>query len=182
MDARLQRLFLQPECRHMTAPELAVAIRRESITVTPYTPLEWVTVCPSPHRAFSRAGLARIRRSRRELRKLPTGRSRHGCALRVSLDFAYGWVWLRHSSGLACVVGFSTKVTYWIVPCRRVGRGFPGPCFRGRWGWWVGGQGKAARMRCQAVAIAAAHRQVASMRSRVWRAPRVMRAAVCSTR
>src|SRR6476659_3308351 len=83
MDARLQRLFLQPECRHMTAPELAVAIRRESITVTPYTPLEWVTVCPSPHRAFSRAGLARIRRSRRELRKLPTGRSRHGCALRV---------------------------------------------------------------------------------------------------
>jgi hypothetical protein len=99
-----------------------------------------------------------------------------------SLDFAYGWVWLRHSSGLACVVGFSTKVTYLIVPCRRVGRGFPGPCFRGRWGWWVGGQGKAARMRCQAVAIAAAHRQVASMRSRVWRAPRVMRAAVCSTR
>ena len=37
----------------------------------------------SPHRAFSRAGLARIRRSRRELRKLPTGRSRHGCALRA---------------------------------------------------------------------------------------------------
>src|SRR6478609_4745095 len=46
MDARLQRRFLQPDCRHMTAPELAVAIRRESITVTPYTPLEWVTVCP----------------------------------------------------------------------------------------------------------------------------------------
>src|SRR6478609_801954 len=84
MDARLQRLFLQPGCRHMTAPELAVAIRRESITVTPYAPLEWVTVCPSPHRAFPRAGLARIRRSRHELRKLPTGRSRHGCALRVS--------------------------------------------------------------------------------------------------
>src|SRR6478736_2406815 len=32
-------------------------------------------------------------------------------APRPSLDFAYGWVWLRHSSGLACVVGFSTKVT-----------------------------------------------------------------------
>ena len=49
MDARLQCRFLQPDCRHMTAPELAVAIRRESITVTPYTPLEWVTVClPSP--------------------------------------------------------------------------------------------------------------------------------------
>ena len=46
MDARLQRRFLQPDCRHMTAPELAVAICRESITVTPYTPLEWVTVCP----------------------------------------------------------------------------------------------------------------------------------------
>jgi hypothetical protein len=43
-------------------------------------------------------------------------------------------------------------------------------------------QGKAARMRCQAVAIAVAQRQVASMRRRSWRAPRVIRAAVCKTR
>jgi hypothetical protein len=54
--------------------------------------------------------------------------------------------------------------------------------FRGSRCWWVGGQGKAARMRCQAVAIAVAQRQVASMRSRSWRAPRVIRAAVCKTR
>ena len=71
-----------------------------------------------------------------------------------------------------------------VGPSRVAGlSGLPGPgAFRGRWGSEVAVQPKAVRMCCQAVAIAAAHRQVASMRSRVWRAPRVMRAAVCSTR
>jgi hypothetical protein len=46
----------------------------------------------------------------------------------------------------------------------------------------VGGQSKAVRMVCQAVAMMAAQRQVASMRSRTCRAPWVMRAATCSTR
>jgi hypothetical protein len=62
--------------------------------------------------------------------------------------------------------------------------GVPGAgVFRvGRGQGWSGGQGKAARRRCQAVAMAPAQRQVASMRSRSWRAPRVMRAATCRTR
>ena len=64
-----------------------------------------------------------------------------------------------------------------IVPCRRVGRASQCRVFVvvGAGGSAV--QGKAARMACQAVVIAAAHRQVASMRSRSWRALRVMRAA-----
>ncbi len=78
---------------------------------------------------------------------------------------------------------FFDGVTLLVVPCRRVGRAFPGPVGLS-WsvGWSGGGQPKAVRMRCQAVAICAAQRQVASMRSRSWRAPRVMRAAVWSTR
>jgi len=43
-------------------------------------------------------------------------------------------------------------------------------------------QVNAARMRCQAVLIAAAHRQVRSIRRWIYRAPRVMRAATCRTR
>ena len=46
----------------------------------------------------------------------------------------------------------------------------------------VFGYPKAVRILCQAVAIEMAQRQVASMRRRSWRAPRVMRAATCSTR
>ena len=71
-----------------------------------------------------------------------------------------------------------------IIPCRRGGRAFQGAgAFRvGGGPGWSGGQGKAARRRCQAVAIAAAQRQVASMRRRSWRAPRVMRAGTCRTR
>src|SRR5260370_41784273 len=60
--------------------------------------------------------------------------------------------------------------------------------FQGRWGSsgrldgsvWC--QGKAARSRCQAWEMAGAQRQVASMRSRVWRAGRVMGAGACRTR
>src|SRR6185437_11064757 len=71
-----------------------------------------------------------------------------------------------------------------VGPSRVAGlSGLPGPgAFRGRWGSEVAVQPKAVRMFCQAVAIAAAHRQVVSMRSRSWRAPRVMRAATCRTR
>jgi hypothetical protein len=90
---------------------------------------------------------------------------------------------LRVGPGLACVVGLFGVWRALLAPCRRVGRVFQGlgsfvVVGAGR----SAGQGKAARMRCQAVAIAAAQRQVASMRSRSCRAPRIKRAATCSTR
>jgi hypothetical protein len=58
--------------------------------------------------------------------------------------------------------------------------------FQGRWSFGSGergegGQEKAARIRCHPWVMATAQRQVASMRNRVWRAPRVMRAATCRT-
>jgi len=54
--------------------------------------------------------------------------------------------------------------------------------FLGSGGQRRGGYVKAARSRCHPWEMAVAHRQVASIRSRICRAPRVMRAATCSTR
>lgn len=89
---------------------------------------------------------------------------------------ALGWV-LR--AGLGCgelsIVVAGMAVTR--LSCR-VG-GFRGPRVVGA---GVGFQPKAVRIRLQPVAIASAQVQVLSMRSRTCRAPRVMRAATCSTR
>jgi len=61
--------------------------------------------------------------------------------------------------------------------------GFPGAVgLSWSLGRGCGCQGKAARSRCQAAAMAVAQRQVASIRSRSWRDRRVIRAAVCRTR
>ena len=62
-----------------------------------------------------------------------------------------------------------------------------GRAFQGRWVFRLVGSGglglgERGADRAQAVAIAWAQRQVASMRRRSCRAPRVMRAATCSTR
>jgi hypothetical protein len=101
----------------------------------------------------------------------------------VSLDFArgrrslLGWVQIAWEDVFSCVG------RVWVVPCRRVGG-----LSQGQWvfrGWtvrWSRSYLNAARMCCQAVAICDAHRQVASIRNRSWRALRVMRAAVCRTR
>lgn len=102
---------------------------------------------------------------------------------RTSLDFSSKVIAVELCDGLGCGVGCAVAGRAWVVPCRRVGR-----ASQGRWVFHVGRSGgggfypKAVRMRFQAVAIRAAHRQVASMRSRRWRALRVMRAATCRTR
>ena len=69
---------------------------------------------------------------------------------------------LRLGCGSACVVGLFRDVTCLGLPCRRAG-GLPSAVL-----WWLvgqvaAGQPKAARIGCQAVVMAAAQRQVASM-------------------
>ena len=100
-----------------------------------------------------------------------------------SLDFARGRRWL--------LAGCSSREVARFSGVGRVGgsrvAGWGGLSqgqwvFRGRSVTWSGGYPKAVRMRCQAVAIGVAHRQVVSRRSRTWRAPRVIRAATCRTR
>src|SRR5258705_5990510 len=62
-------------------------------------------------------------------------------------------------------------------------RAFPAPVgSSGRGGRRRGGYVKAACSRCHPSEMAVAHRQVASIRIRICRAPRVMRAATCRTR
>ena len=84
-----------------------------------------------------------------------------------------------------CVAGLSVSRSGATVrPVSPGWAGFPSASLilPGRSVRLVGGQPKAVRILCQAVAMITAHRQVASMRSRVRRALRVMRAATCRTR
>ena len=92
--------------------------------------------------------------------------------------------WWRSSCAARCVANWVLLLwAWWDCPVSPGWAGFPsasGPFVIGRSG--AAGHPKAVRMRCQAVAICEAHRQVASIRSRSWRAPWVMRAATCRTR
>ena len=111
-------------------------------------------------------------------------RGRHDLITHVSPDFSSELRAVELGGELAC--GWETLQSRRVVGWSRVA-GWGGLSqgrwvFRGRRSDGSGGQPKAVRMCCQAVAIRAAQRQVASMRSRSWRAPRVMRAATCRTR
>src|SRR5271156_6829030 len=100
----------------------------------------------------------------------------------TSLDFSCGLVG-PDEAGAGRLVGLIVRDGYDESAGVARRAGFPGPVgASGRLDAGLAGQGKASRSRCHAREMAVAHRQVASMRRSVWRAPRVMRAATCRTR